>query len=119
NYLAGNASMDDIIQESGVLPHLDIILSGPVPPNPSELLLKEKMDTLISHLREKYDYVIIDTPPIGMVADGIILTKYSDLNIYVVRQNVTRKQHLKFINKLYEEEKIKNLGIIFNAVKIS
>jgi tyrosine-protein kinase Etk/Wzc len=119
NYLAGISTIEEVIQHADALPHLDIIFSGPVPPNPSELLFKEKMDELFEYLSKEYDYVIVDTPPIGLVTDGIVLSKYSDVNIYVVRQNITRKQHLQFINKLYEEGKIKNLGIVFNAVKDS
>lgn len=119
NYLAGSSELKDVIQNVKELPHLDVILSGPTPPNPSELILKEKMDVLFNYLRDNYDYVIVDTPPIGLVADGIVLTKYSDVNIYVVRQNTTRKQHLQFINKLYNEKKITNLGIVFNSVKVN
>ena len=119
SYLSGSSNIDDVIQNSKVIPHLDIILSGPIPPNPAELILKEKMVKLFEYLKENYDYVIVDTPPIGLVPDGLELTKYSDFNIYVVRQDITRKQHLKFINKLYNEKKITNLGIIFNSVKVS
>lgn len=119
SYLAGTAEIKDVIQNSVEQPYLDIILSGLIPPNPSELILKEKTDQLFDYLKKNYDYVIIDTPPIGIVTDGLLLSKYSDVNIYVVRQNITRKQHLQFINKLYAEHKIENVGLIFNSVKAS
>ncbi|HRB54486.1 MAG TPA: polysaccharide biosynthesis tyrosine autokinase [Bacteroidia bacterium] len=117
NYLIGTASIDEIIQHSPEM-GLDLILSGPKPPNPSEILLNEKMGQLITLLKSKYDYVIIDSPPIGLISDGLELTKYADVTIYLVRQNVTRKLHLDFINKIYLEGKMKNLCIIFNGVKL-
>jgi len=119
NYLAGTSEISEITQTSIEQPYLDIILSGQIPPNPSELILKDKTTQLFDYLKQKYDYVIIDTPPIGLVTDGLLLSKYSDVNIYVVRQNITRKHHLQFINKLYAEDKISNIGIIFNSVKTS
>jgi capsular exopolysaccharide synthesis family protein len=117
NYLIGVATIDEIIQNTGSIPNLNVILSGPKPPNPSELIISPKMDELFAILRERYDNIILDTPPIGLITDAMVLSKYTDINIYVVRQGVTRKQHLNFINKLYTEGKIKNTCIILNAIK--
>lgn len=117
NYLIGAADEKAIIQSSPVIPNLDILLSGPIPPNPSELIMSEKTNQLFEYLRNNYDCIIIDTPPIGLVTDGLLLLKYSDTNIYVVRQNITSNQHIEFVNQLYKESKIPNLSILFNAYK--
>ena len=117
NYLIGSATVEEIIQHAPEL-GLDLILSGPKPPNPSEILLNERMGHLIELLKAKYDYVIMDSPPIGLISDGLELSRYADVTIYIVRQNVTRKLHLDFINKIYLEGKMKNLCIIFNGVRL-
>lgn len=117
NYLIGSATVEEIIQHAPEL-GLDLILSGPKPPNPSEILLNERMGDLIELLKAKYDYVIMDSPPIGLISDGLELSRYADVTIYIVRQNVTRKLHLDFINKIYLEGKMKNLCIIFNGVRL-
>ena len=80
NYLIDQATVKEIVQPSKI-PYLDVITSGPVPPNPSELLLTEKMDDLISDLKKTYDYIILDTPPIGMVADALNLVKHADATL--------------------------------------
>jgi capsular exopolysaccharide synthesis family protein len=117
NYLIGIASEKEIIQNTGAIPNLDVILSGPKPPNPSELIISPRMDEMFKYLKANYDNIILDTPPIGLITDAMVLSKYTDINIYVVRQGVTRRHHLNFINKLYLEGKIPNLCIIMNAMK--
>jgi capsular exopolysaccharide synthesis family protein len=117
NYLIGSATLDEVIQHSDEL-GMDLILSGPKPPNPSEILLNDKMNQLIGILKQQYDYVIIDSPPIGLISDGLELSRFADVTIYIVRQNFTRKHHLDFVNKIYLDGKIKNLCVIFNGVKI-
>jgi Mrp family chromosome partitioning ATPase len=71
-------------------PYLDIIISGPVPPNPAELLSKQAMSDMISDLRKRYDFIIIDTPPLGVVSDAFQLMQYSDVSMYLVRQGYSR-----------------------------
>lgn len=112
-YLANKSGLTDIINKTFV-PNFDIITSGPVPPNPAELLGSQRMEELVEDLREWYDYIIIDTPPIGLVADGFYLMKYSDINIYMVRHKYTRYKMLEKINLLYSEGKVKNLGMVIN-----
>ncbi|MBK7855584.1 MAG: hypothetical protein IPJ79_12395 [Bacteroidetes bacterium] len=72
--------------------------------------MSDKMRELVNTLSEKYDHVIMDSPPIGLVTDGMLLTEYAAATVYVVRQNVTRKHHLEYVNSLYEQEKLKTLA---------
>ena len=116
NYLSENIEINNIIKKTDVK-NLNIINSGPIPPNPSELLSKNKMKELIISLKKSFDYVIIDTPPIGIVSDSIVLTEFSDLNIFLVRQNFTKKRLLENINDFYVSKKIKNLCILLNEIK--
>lgn len=115
-YLAGFNEFDQCIQKTGI-DNFDIMVSGEIPPNPSEMIMSEKMDELVDRLSGIYDYVIIDTPPIGLVTDAMILSKYAMASIYVVRQNFTVKGQLDYVNDLYEQGKLKNLSVLFNAVK--
>jgi len=116
SFLIGVEKLDTIVQKTNV-ENLDIIPSGPIPPNPSELIMNERMGELIAALKEKYDTIIIDSPPIGLVTDALLLNKFADILIFVVRQNVTKKDHLSHIAQLYKEGKLKNASILFNAVK--
>ena len=117
SYLIGAEKLDGIIQNTDEK-NLDIIPSGPIPPNPSELIMNKNMDLLMEELKEKYDTIIIDSPPIGLVTDALLLSKYSDALVFVVRQNVTKKDHLAHIGELYKDGKLKNGSVLFNAVKI-
>jgi len=117
SYLVGVHSLEEITQPSKEISGLDIIPSGPVPPNPSELIMTKRMNELIDVLKEKYDHIIIDSPPIGLVTDGFLLAKYADASIYIVRQNFSKRQHLKLIDEVYRLNKLPNLSILFNAVK--
>ncbi len=116
SFLIGTETIDQITQKS-VVENLDIIPSGPIPPNPSELIMNKKMDELIELLKKQYDTIIIDSPPIGLVTDALLLNKYADSLIFVVRQNVTKKDHLSSVDKLYKEEKLINASVLFNAAK--
>ena len=101
NFLVNDATVADIVQQTKVS-NLDIITSGPIPPNPSELLMSRRMEVLIEQLKEVYDYIILDSPPMGLVSDSLELLKYSDATIYMVRQNYTRKRMLAMINDKYK-----------------
>ena len=91
SYLSNKENLDSIIQTSVKTPNLDIITSGPIPPNPAELIASDKCKQLFDELKEKYDYIIIDTPPLGLVTDAFLLMKYTDVNLFIVRQGVTNK----------------------------
>ena len=116
SYLINKSSIEEIIQKSNI-ENLDIILSGPTPPNPSELLDTDKMNQLIETLKNKYKYIIIDTPPVGLVTDGYILMKHADIKLFVVREGYTTKQMLSNINNIYKEKSLSNMSLIFNDVE--
>ncbi len=117
SYLINKNNLDEVIQKTEYK-NLDIILSGPIPPNPSELLSLEKMKDLIENLKKTYQHIIIDTPPIGLVTDGLILTKYSDINIYVVRQNFTTKDMLHNFNETLLKNNLANMNLIINDISL-
>ncbi len=117
DYLAGKHSdLQQLIQPSGI-PGLDILGCGAIQPNPSELLEKEKLDDLINALKEIYDDVIIDSPPIHLVTDALIIARVADVSLYVVRQSYTHKYELEFANEINEAGRFPKFSIIFNGVK--
>jgi tyrosine-protein kinase Etk/Wzc len=118
NYLIGKATKESIVQKTG-LEKLDVITAGPTPPNPSELIMSNAFYQLIEDFKKDYDYIILDTPPIGLVADGLDIMKHSDIVLYVVRQNISKKNYLSLINELYATEKNKSIGLIFNDVNFA
>ncbi|HAT65452.1 MAG TPA: sugar transporter, partial [Flavobacteriaceae bacterium] len=113
NYLIEDATEEDIIQKT-MIDTLDVITSGPIPPNPSELLMTERMAELIASLKGKYDYVVLDSPPLGLVADSLELIKYADATIYMVRQNHTKRGMFALINDKYKSGEVKNISLVFN-----
>lgn len=117
NYLVGQNTLEEITQKDSTQPNLSIITSGPIPPNPAELILSDRMKTLLDQLSEQYDYILVDTPPIGLVADAFLLRDFVDNMLIVVHQNMTHKGMLKNLENLNANEEIKNASIIFNGVK--
>ncbi len=117
NYLSGNASIDDILVPSGYTDNLFIAPSGPPPPNPSELIISDRMPQLIKELSERFDKIIIDTPPIGLVSDGLQISDYANVTVFVVREGVTRKAHLAQANEMFEKARLKHPTLVFNAVQ--
>ena len=117
NCLIGQGTPEDYIQSSGVHPKFDVLTSGPIPPNPSELISNGRLPVLLSELREKYDYILIDSPPFGLVTDSALIEKYVDATLYLVRFNYTLNDHLKRVSDLQRVNRFTNLSIIFNGVK--
>lgn len=118
NYLSGSEKdYKKLIQPSGLNENLDVLTSGRIPLNPGELVQSEKLDAMISELRTSYDYIILDTPPIGLVSDAIVLSRLADASLYVVRANYTHKKHLKWVNDIKRNYKLPNVSIILNGVK--
>ncbi|MEO7214143.1 polysaccharide biosynthesis tyrosine autokinase [Mucilaginibacter sp.] len=114
NYLAHQTSLDDIILHSGQ-ENLDFIISGPVPPNPSELLHTERMKELINTLKLKYDIIMIDTAPIGLVSDAIPLIRMSDINIFVIRSGKSKYYSATIPQRIAQEYHLDNTVIVLNA----
>jgi len=105
-----------IIRNSGLHPKLDLISSGLTPPNPSELILSDRLRELIEELREHYDLILIDAPPVGMVADALQLKDLAQISLYVVRIGVTRKDHFHIIEDIAQKDKLPRPFILLNAV---
>lgn len=115
-YLNGDATLDEILQPVPGHPNYYIIPSGPLPPDPSELLSTPIMKQLLRLLRERFNYIILDAPPIGIVTDAQVMAPYADTTLFVVRHGVTPKHSLKTLEVLYREQRFQNMRIILNAV---
>ncbi|WP_114936933.1 GumC family protein [Mucilaginibacter endophyticus] len=114
NYLAHQSNIDDIIVHSEEA-NFDIIVSGPVPPNPSELLHSERMKALINELKQRYDVIMIDTAPIGLVSDAVPLIRLSDINIFVIRSGRSKFYAATIPQRLANEYHLDNTVIVLNA----
>ena len=114
NYLIKQNSLAEIINTTQI-PNLDVILSGPIPPNPSELILSDAMGELITELKQHYDYIILDTPPVGLVSDALELAQYADVTLYIVRQNYTKKDMITLLNTRVQRGELANASIILNG----
>lgn len=120
NYLVDPAlEVQKVIRNTNLHPNFDIITSGPKPPNPSELLLSERLREMIDQLQNEYDMIIIDAPPVGLVADALQMKDIADATLFVVRVNYTRKGHLKIINDIAEKDKLPRPFAVINAVNLS
>ena len=116
SYLSGKIeSVEDIITPSEISPNLDFVYAGPKPPNPTDMLLSERMDSLIATLRAQYDYVILDSVPAMAVADALVMDRLVDLTVYVIRQGNLDRRELPEIEKLYREKKFHNMCTILNS----
>lgn len=112
----------DIIKQicpSGVNQNLDLLMAGPTPPNPTELLARPNLGTIINILREKYDYIILDTAPVGLVTDTLQIGRYADVTAFVCRADYTPKNSFAMVNQLSAENKLPNMCIVINGVDMS
>ena len=107
------------IQPSGVNDKLDLMLAGPVPPNPTELLARENFEEICNILKETYDYVIFDTAPVGLVTDTLQICRQADLTVYVCRADYTPKSAFGLLNALAKEKKLPNPCVVLNGVDMS
>jgi len=108
--------LEDIIHVSSFNPHLDVIYSGMIPPNPTELLSNGRYELLLEDLKEKYDYIILDTAPLLLVTDTFLIADLADVVIYVARSKYTEKALLEFANNNIDQNKIRNVGFVLNDV---
>lgn len=104
---------------SGINDKLDILMAGPVPPNPGELVTRESLDQTMEQLKEHYDYILIDTAPVGLVTDTLALGRISNATVYVCRADFTQKASFGLINSLNMEKKLPNMSIVLNGVDLS
>lgn len=116
--LIGKHQIDDCIRKTP-LKNLDYISAGPTPPNPSELILSSEFDEVINYLHTIYDVIILDTPPVGLVTDGVLVMRKADLPIYIVRSDYSKREFVKTLNKLIKENKFTKTSVILNSVKYS
>ena len=113
------ADIDSQIQPSGVNSKLDLMLAGPTPPNPTELLARDNMSIIIEHLKGKYDYIILDTAPIGLVTDTLQIGKLADVTVMICRADYTAKASFEAINELAAENKLPNMCVVVNGIDMS
>lgn len=117
-----NITWDDVnkqIVNSGVNNNLDLLMAGPVPPNPGELITRKSLEETIDTLKEHYDYIIIDTAPVGLVTDTLALGRIANATVYVCRADYTQKSSFGLINGLAYEKKMPNMSIVLNGVDLS
>ena len=107
------------ILQSGVNDNLDLLLAGPVPPNPTELLARENFGEIVKMLREQYDYVIFDTAPVGLVTDTLQIGQHADITVFVCRADYTPKSSFGLINTLTKEKKMPNPCVVINGIDMS
>ncbi len=113
------SSLESQIAQSGVNENLDLLLAGPTPPNPTELLARQNFTDIVAMLREKYDYVIFDTAPVGLVTDTIQIGQQADISVFVCRADYTPKSAFGLLNTLAKEEKMPNPCVVINGVDMS
>ena len=118
NFLVGKAKMEDLPIRIPGYENLYAISCGPVPPNPSELLLDSRVEEMFVWLKENFDVIILDTAPVGMVSDAMTLGKFADTTLYVVRQGHTYKKQVSLIDEFYHENRLPRISIIINDVKL-
>lgn len=114
-YLAGALEREKLVVPSGVHPKLHIIPAGPIPPNPNELLARKELDELIEQCKQDYDFVILDTAPVGAVSDSYLLNRFADITLYLVRAEYTLKQNIVDAEQPYLNGQLNNMYFVLNA----
>jgi tyrosine-protein kinase Etk/Wzc len=117
-YLIGNCEYEDIIMKTRV-ENLFYTPSGPIPPNPAELIETDRMRQFIEKAKAEFDYIFIDTPPIAIVTDALLLATYVDVNLFIVRQRYSSCNTLELIEQLNKKGEMKNMTIVMNDINLS
>jgi len=117
NYLIGSAKFEDLLVKVEGVENLYVIPCGPIPPNPSELLLDPRLDNLMEEVKKRFDVVIIDTAPVGLVSDAMNLSRFADCTLYIIRQAYTFRKQLPLIEELYIQNKLPKISVLINDVK--
>jgi tyrosine-protein kinase Etk/Wzc len=115
SFLVGKASLNDIILDTPI-ENLSVILTGPRTPNASELILDPMVEEMIQELKSRFEYIILDTPPVGLLSDGLVMMKYSDLNLYILKANYSKKDFVDIAHQIIEKNNIKSMSFILNGV---
>lgn len=110
-----NIQPQEVITTSVYHEYMDVIPAGPIPPNPAELIMSSRLELLIDYAKERYDYILIDTAPIGLVSDTYLLNRIADNSIFVARQDYTPKEASILINEIYEEKRLNGMGVVLNG----
>ena len=116
SYLVDRSTQEEIVIQTKY-DNLFIVPSGPIPPNPAELLLKDKMAEFLTYLEGHFDVIVMDTPPIGLVSETTDLLRFSDINLYIIRQDYTHKKYLLMINDLYANDQVRDFYAVFNGIR--
>lgn len=118
NYLIGSAKFEELVVKVEGVDNLYVIPCGPIPPNPSELLLDPRLDELMAEVQKRFDVVIMDTAPVGLVSDAVNLGRFADCTLYIIRQAYTFRRQIYAIDELYSEKKLPKISLLLNDVKI-
>jgi tyrosine-protein kinase Etk/Wzc len=118
SYLIGDDTLEQIIFPTPVN-NLFLLPSGPIPPNPAELLSKPEMETLMNQVRKEYDYIIVDNAPVALVTDGFILSRLVDLNIFILRYGFSQKNQVEMINQYASKDMVGNPAVLVNDIKFN
>jgi len=117
NYISDSSlTTKDVIQNVEDNNNLEIIIAGVIPPNPSELLMSERVQSLFDEVKPKYDYIIVDTAAVGLVTDSLLISKYADMFIYVIKANYLDKRQLFVAKSMYKEKRLPNMAVLVNSV---
>lgn len=117
-FLVGTSNFNDVVQKTDIADLL-FVSGGPVPPNPSELLLTDRFELFIKNAVDQFDFVIIDTPPLALVTDAFVISKFVNHTVFVFRQNYSRKDFVRSIDEYYRSGKLKNISILLNDISKS
>lgn len=117
NYIIGNAGLEEIIHPVPEFNNLYVIGCGPIPPNPSELLLDMQVGKLFDELKNRFDHIIIDSAPVGLVSDAFTLSAYADASLYIIRHGYTLKRQLSMVEDLYQQKRLPSMGLVINDIQ--
>ena len=118
NYIISDIKARDIIRSTEIHPNFYFISPGSLPPNPADILVHDKVQQLFNEVKNEFDYIIVDCPPVGLVTDALLLSKYVDTVLYVVRQRYTYKKQVNLIQGLANDRRFKKINVIFNDIKL-
>jgi tyrosine-protein kinase Etk/Wzc len=117
-YLSGNSTYEEVIMSTNI-DNLFLAPAGAIPPNPSELIESERMQIFMDRAKDEFEYIIFDTPPIGIVSDTMLLAPYVNINLFIVRQRYSSRNTLDLIDRLHKQDRFKNMVIVINDIKLS